>query len=46
MIEIHFLGDDIGLWGQNYPKFQDWNVDKNIGEIFNCLEFNFFLKKF
>lgn len=38
MTEIRFPRDDIGLWGQNQPKFQDQNVDKNIDEISNCLE--------
>ncbi len=36
--KMHFPGDDMGFWGQSWPKYQDCNIGKKVGEIFGCLE--------
>jgi hypothetical protein len=44
LAEVQFPGDNMGFQGRMRTKFQDFNTDKSVGEIFNCLEvFNYVL---
>jgi hypothetical protein len=35
---MHFPNKGIRFWGQTWPEFQDFNVDNNVGEIFDYFE--------